>query len=145
MKDEKEQIDMLLRQNESEQLADFDWDRLQRSISKSLNQADRNKTSIISYRRVFKIAAGIAAAAAVVFIAVIIKTDTTTTVRFENGSKALGIFVASQDPAKVKILDSDGQDNQGKDRPSWIIIRTSEPKVADNGQSRDEADFACLM
>ncbi len=145
MKEEKELIDLLLRQNESEQLAGVNWDRLQRSISDRLNQADRNKTSMISYRRVFKMAAGIAAAAAVVFIAIMIKTDTPTTIRFENGPKAIGTFVESKGSDKVKILDSNEQGNQGKDRSAWIIIRISEPKVADNGQSRDENDFACLM
>lgn len=145
MKKEKEQIDLLLRQNESEQLAGFNWDRLQTSISKRLNHADLSKTSMMSYRRVFKMAAGVAAAAAVVFIAVIIKTDTSKTVRIENGSKAIGTFVAGQGSAKVKILGSNGQNNQEKDRPSWIIIRSREPKVTDNGQSRDDADFACLM
>jgi hypothetical protein len=145
MKNEKEQIDQLLKQNESERLACVNWNQLQSSISKKLDEADYNKTSLISHRRVFKIAAGIVAVAAVVFIAVIIQTDTSTTVRFENGSKALGTFVISQDSAKVIILDSDGQDNQGKDRSSWIIIRSSEQKVADNGQSREEADFACLI
>ena len=100
---------------------------------------------MMPYRRVFKIAAGIVAAAAVVFIAVIIKTDTSMTLRFENGPQAIVTFVESKGSAKVEILDSSEQNNQGKDRSSWIIIRTSEPKVADNGQSRDEADFACLM
>ena len=145
MKKDKEQIDLLLRKNESEQLAGFNWDQLHSSISKRLNQADRNKTSIISYRRVFKIAAGVAAAAAVVFIAVLVKNDTPTTVRFENGPKAIGTFVESKGSAKVEILDSSEQGNQGKDRPTWIIIRKSEPKVADNGLSRDDNDFACLM
>ena len=145
MKNEKEQIDLLLRQNESEQLAGVNWDRLKASISKRLNQAGSSKIYVMSYRRVFKIAAGIAAAAAVVFIAVMINTDTPTTVRFENGPKAVVTFVENKGSAKVKILGSSEQDNQGKDRSSWIIIRSSEPKVADNGQSRDEADFACLM
>jgi len=145
MKKEKEQIDLLLRQNESEQLAGLNWNRLQISISKRLNQADRNKISMMSYRGVFKMTAGIVAAAAVVFIAVMIKTYMPTTVRFENGPKEIGTFVVSKDSAKVKILDSNQQGNQGKGRPSWIIIRTSEPKVADNGKNRDEDDFACLM
>ena len=145
MKKEKEQIDLLLRQNETEQLAGVNWNRLQTSISKKLSQAERNKISMMSYRRVFKIAAGIVVAAAVVFVAVMIKTNTPTTVRFKNGPQAIGTFVESQGSAKVKILDSNEQKNRGKDRPSWIIIRSSEPKVADNGQSRDENDFACLM
>lgn len=145
MKKEKEQIDLLLRQNESKQLAGVNWSRLQTSISKRLNQADRNKTSKMSYKRVFKIAAGVVAAAAVVFIAVMVKTDTSTTVRFKNCGKAILTFVDSNGSAKVKILDSNVQDNKSGDRSSWIIVRPSEPKVADNGQSRDENDFACLM
>ena len=145
MKQEKENIDLLLERNAGEQLAGVNWDGLHAAISERLNQADQSKTSIMTYRRVFKIAAGVAAAAAVVFIAIIIKTDTPTTVRFENGGKAIGTFVESKGSAKVKILDSNEQGNQGKDRSAWIIIRTSEPKVADNGQSRDENDFACLM
>jgi hypothetical protein len=144
-KEEEQQIDQLLRQNESEQLAGVNWVRLQTSISKRLNHADHSKTSTIKYRRVFKMAAGIAAAAAVVFIAVKIKIDTPTTKRFENGQKAIITFVESKGSAKVEILGSNRQDNQEKDRSSWIIIRSSEPKVADNGQNRDENDFACLM
>jgi hypothetical protein len=145
MNKEKEHIDLLLRRNESEQLAGVNWDRLQTSISKRLNHADHSKTSTIKYRRVFKIAAGVAVAAAVVFIAIIVTTDTPGTGRFENGPKAVVTFVESKGSAKVEILDSNEQDNQGKDRSSWIIIRSSEPKVADNGHSRDENDFACLM
>lgn len=145
MKKEKEQIDLLLSQNESEQLAGINWDRLHAMISDRLNKTDQSTTSIMTYRRVFKIAAGVAVAAAVVFVAVMIKTDTPMAVRFENGPKAIVTFVDSNGSAKVEILDSNEQTNQGKDRSSWIIIRSSEPKVADNGQSRDENDFACLM
>ncbi len=145
MKKVKEQIDLLLKQNESEQLAGVNWDGLHAAISERLNQADQSKTSTMKYRRVFKIAAGVAAAAAVVFIAVMIKTKTPTTVRFESGGRAIVKLVESKGSATVEIHDSKGQDNQSSNRSSWIIIRTSEPKVADNGQSRDEADFACLM
>jgi hypothetical protein len=145
MKKEKEQIDLLLEKNENEQLEGFNWDRLQTSISKRLDQADRNKTSIISYKPVCKIVAGVAAAAAVVFIAITIKTDTPSEVQFGNGGKAIGTFVYSKDFAKVQILDSSEQGNQKKDQSSWIIIRTSERKVGDNGLNRDDNDFACLM
>ncbi|MBA7659906.1 hypothetical protein ES703_67900 [subsurface metagenome] len=92
MKKEKENIDLLLERNANEQLADVNWNRLNAAISERLNQADRNKTSTMKYRRVFKIAAGVAAAAAVVFIAVMIRTDTPTTVRFENRGRAEGLY-----------------------------------------------------
>jgi len=145
MKKEKEKIDLLLERNTSEQLAGVNWKGLNADISQRLNQADRSKTYTINYRSLFKIAAGVAVAAAVVVIAMLLRTDTPTTVRFENGGKAIVTFVESKGSAKVEILDSNGQDNQSLDRAAWIIIRVPEPALADNGQSRDEADFACLM
>jgi len=145
MKKEKEKIDLLLERNASEQLADVNWDGLNAAISGRLNQADKSRTSTMKYRCVFKIAAGLAAAAAVVVIAVMVRTDTPTTVRLENGQRAVVKLVESKGSATVEILDSNGRNNQSSNRSSWIIIRTREPKVADNGQSRDEADFACLM
>jgi len=145
MKKEKEQIDLLLKQNENEQLAGVDWEQLQSSISKKLDDADSTQTSIIKYRRIFKMASGIVATAAVVFIAVMIKTNILTKVKFKNGDKGIITFVENKGSTNIKILDSNGQGNQIKDQSSCIIIRTSERKVADNGQSRDEADFACLM
>ena len=145
MKKEKKQIDQLLRRNESEQLARVDWDRLHASISKSLNEADRNKISMMSYRQVFKIAAGFAAAAAVIFIAVMIKTNIPTKGQFENDQKGMVAFIESKSSAKVKILEPKEQGDYGEDQATWIIIRLSKPKGADNGQVRDENDFACLM
>jgi len=145
MKRKKEKIDLLLERNVSEQLAGVNWDGLNAAISDKLNHADQSKTYTINYRRVFNIAAGVAAAAAVVVIAVMVRTDTPTTVRFENGARAVVKFVESKGSAKVEILDSNGQDNQGLDRAAWIIIRVPEPVMADNGISRDENDFACLL
>lgn len=145
MKKEKENIDLLLERNSSEQLAGVNWDRLNAAISEKLNQAGGSKTSTINFRRVFKIAAGVATAAAVVFIAVMIRTDTPTTVRFENGSKTTVQFTQSKGTASVEILDFNGQKNQSENRSAWIIIRMPEPVLADNGISRDKADFACLL
>lgn len=145
MKKGKEQIDRLFEQNEKEQLKSFNWDQLHSLISKRLDQADHNQTSLISLRYVFKITAGIAAAAAVVIIAVMVQTNLPTKVKYDNSNKGVVTFIESKNSAKVEILDSSEQENQVKDRPTWIIIRSSEPKVASNGQSRDEDDFACLM
>ncbi len=141
----KEKIDLLLERNASEQLAGVNWNGLNAAISERLNQAGRSKTYAKMYRRVFKIAAGVTAAAAVVVIAVMVRTDTPTTVRFENGAKTTVQFTQSKGTASVEILDFNGQKNQRENRSAWIIIRTREREVADNGQSRDEADFACLM
>lgn len=145
MKKKKENIDLLLERNTGEQLADVNWDGLNAAISRRLNQAEQSKASTIKHRYVFKISAGVTAAAAIVFIAVMIRTDKPNTVQLENNRRAVVKLEESKGSAKVKILDSNGQENQSSSRPAWIIIRTYEPKVADNGQSRDEADFACLM
>ncbi len=145
MKKEKEKIDLLLERNTGEQLADVNWDGLHAAISERLNQAQQSKTSWIRFPIIFKIAAGFIAAAAVVFVAVMVRMDTPKAARFENGPRAVVKLIESKGSATVEILDSNGQDNQSSNRSSWIIIRTRESKVADNGQSRDEADFACLM
>jgi len=145
MKKKGDQIDLLLERNASEQLADVDWDKLNTAISQGLNQARRSKTSRIRYLAVFKLAAGFIVAAAVVFTAVMVRTDKTNTVQLENNRRAVVKLEESKGSAKVEILHTNGQENQSGIRPAWIIIRTYEPKVADNGQSRDEDDFACLM
>ena len=172
MKKEKENIDLLLEHNASEQLAGVNWNRLNAAISDKLNQAGGSKTSTINFRRVFKTAAGIAAAVAVVFIAVMIKTDTPTTVRFENRGRAEIKFSESKGSASVKIedasakaaamvdlggsqrkvakcdikiIDASGDKEKNGSRAAWIIIRMPEPVLADNGISRDENDFACLL
>lgn len=145
MKKEKENLDLLLERNASEQLARVSWDELNTAISQGLNRALRSKTSTIRFPGVFKLAAGFIVAAAVVFAAIMVKTDKPNTVQLENNQRAVVKLEESRGSAKVKILDSNGQENQSSSRPAWIIIRTYEPKVADNGISRDENDFACLL
>jgi YD repeat-containing protein len=145
MKKSNEDIDLLLERNAAGQLDRFDWDGLGTTISRRLNQAQQSKTSGIRFPTIFKIAAGFIAAAAVVFIAVMIRTDTPTTVRFENRGRAEVKFSESKGSATVEILDSNGQNNKRGDRSAWIIIRVPEPMLADNGISKDENDFACLL
>jgi len=145
MKKKNDQIDLLLERNASEQLADVDWDKLNADISQGLNQARRSKTSRIRYLAVLKLAAGVIIAAAVVFTAVMVRKDKTSTVQLENNRRAVVKLEESRGSAEVEILQTNGQENQISSRPAWIIIRTYEPKVMDNGLSRDEADFACLM
>jgi hypothetical protein len=145
MKDDEERIEDLLQRNADEQLSNVDWNKLNRAILSRLDQSRRSKTFAIRYPTVFKVAAGVAVAAAVVFIAVMVRMDTPTTVRFENGAKTTVQFIQSKGTASVEILDVNGQKNQNENRSAWIIIRTREREVADNGQSRDEADFTCLL
>ena len=172
MKQEKESIDLLLERNANEQLAGVNWDGLTAEISERLNQVDRNKIPKMKYRRVFKIVAGVTAAAAVVFIAVMIRTDTPTTERFESRGRAEVKFIERKGSASVKIehasakagavvdlggsrrkvakcdikiIDTSVDKEKNSSRAAWIIIRMPEPVLADNGTDKDEADFACLL
>ena len=145
MKKDKEKIDFLLERNASEQLAGINWDRLNAAISRRLSQAEQSKTYGIRFPTIFKISAGFIAAAAIVFIAVMVKTDAPTTVRFENRGRAEVKFSESKGSASVEIIDSDREQKKSGSRSAWIIIRTPEPMLADDGISRDEADFACLL
>ncbi|HUS71701.1 MAG TPA: hypothetical protein VMY06_01435 [Sedimentisphaerales bacterium] len=172
MKDKNEQIDLLLERNTTEQLETVDWDRLNTAISGRLDQARQGTTSRLRFRTAFKIAAGLVAAAAVVFVIVAVRTDTPTGVQFENGGSAVVKFVESKGSASIQIQPIDAKSQVSIDiggsrrevakcdieiidvkeeqqkngrRPAWIIIRMPEPALADNGTSRDEMDLMCLL
>jgi hypothetical protein len=172
MKDKNEQIDLLLERNTTEQLETVDWDRLNTAISGCLDQARQRKTLWTCQPTVFKIAAGLAAAAATVLLVVMIRTDTPTAVRFENDGSAVVEFVESKGSASIQIqpiaaksqvsidiggsrrevakcdieiIDVKEELQKNGRRPAWIIIRMPEPALADNGTSRDEMDLMCLL
>ena len=172
MKDENEQIDLLLERNTTEQLETVDWDKLNAEISGCLDQARQRKTLWTCRPTVFKIAAGLAAAAAIVLVVVLVRTDTPTAVRFENGGSAVVEFVESKGSASIQIqpiaaksqvsidiggsrrevakcdieiIDVKQEQQKNGRRPAWIIIRMPEPALADNGTSRDEMDLMCLL
>jgi hypothetical protein len=172
MKDKNEQIDLLLERNTIEQLETVDWDRLNVAISGSLDQARQHKTSRISRPTFLKIAVGFAAAVAIVLVAVLVRTYTTTAVRFEKGGSAVVKFVDStgsasiqiqqtgaksqvsidiggshRDAAKcdIEIIDVNDDRQQDRNRAEWIIIRIPQPVLADNGISKDEKDLICLL
>lgn len=169
----KESIERLLDRNANEQLAGFDWDRLNKSISDRLDRAGGSRTFVINYGNVFKIAAGIAvAAAAVVIIAILVRTEPPGTRRFENDGKAVVTLIENAGSASVEIkqksagaalvidtqmnrknlavceieiINSNADNVTNASRAAWIIIRVPEPVLVDDGQSRDEADLACLL
>ena len=172
MKDKNEQIDLLLERNTTEQLETVDWDRLNAAISRRLDQARQRKPSWIGRPTVFKIAAGLSAAVAIVLIAVMVRTDPSTAVRFENGGSAVVEFVDSKGSASIQIeqiraefqvlvdiggskkkvakcdieiIDANGGRQQDRGRAAWIIIHISQPALADNGISQDEKDLMCLL
>ena len=172
MKKSNEDIDLLLERNAAEQLDRFDWDELGTTISRRLNKAQQSKTSGIRFPTIFKIAAGFIAAAAVVFVAVMVRMATPKAVRFENGGRAVVKFIESKGSASIeikhtsakatvmvgggislkrvakcdiKIIDASVDKEKNDSRAAWIIIRIPEPVLADNGTDKDENDFACLL
>lgn len=172
MKDKNEQIDFLLERNTTEQLETVDWDRLNAAISSRLDQARQRKTSWIDRPTVFKIAAGLSAAVAIVLIVVLVRTDTPTAVRFEKGGSAVVKFIESKGSASIQIqpiaaksqvsidiggssrevakcdieiIDMNGDRQKDRNQAEWIIIRIPQPVLADNGISKDEKDLICLL
>jgi len=172
MKEKKEKIDLILERNAAEQLAKVDWNELNEAISSRLDEASRGKTSTIRFPTVFKIAAGVAAAAAVVFILVMVKSHTPTAVQFENGGSAVVKFIESKGSASIEIkqastksvvmvdvggsqrkvarcdvemIDSNGDLKKESEGAAWIIISRPEPLYADNGVSSDITDMIYLF
>lgn len=172
MKKENENIDYLLKQNADEQLTSYDWDRLNESISKKLAEVDETGIHKFNYGYLFKIAAGIAVAAAVVIIAILLRTEPLQTAQYERDGKAVVKIIENTGSATVEIkqksyetavvvetqmkqqnsvvcdveiINSNGDEAKNESRPTWIIIRVPEPVLVETGQSRDEADLACLL
>lgn len=172
MKDRKEKIDSLFDKNTAEQLLGVDWDRLSAAISRRLDEAELRKTSVLKYRRVFKIAAGVAAAAAVVIIAVMTGIEKPADVQLKEGQRAVVKFIESKASALVQIqgagaksqvlvdirggerkvarcdieiIDLNGDFRKKEEQGSWIIISRPVPLYADNGVSRDLMSMICLF
>ncbi len=72
MKNERDKIELLLEHNADEQLKKVDWDELNSAISTKLDEAQKDKASVRKHPIVFKIAAGIAATAAVILVTLVI-------------------------------------------------------------------------
>ena len=171
MKDRKEEIDSLLARNAERQLADFDWNGLSAAISNRLDRAQSRKVSVRKYS-FFKIAATIAAAAAVVFTAVTIWTNKTTGTKEHRTGRATVELIASSGSASVeiretfsktyvtldivtrdrklakadiRIIDAETSDSVGETKAAWMIISRTQPVYADNGLHADVMSMICLF
>lgn len=173
MKKEKEKIDNLLDRNANEQLASVDWDKLNTAISQKLDNAGRDRIPAVQHRVLFKFAAGLAAAAAIVVVAIMLRTETPKTVQPVSDGKATVSLIDNKGSASVEIkqkefadavveigglkrekniarcdieiININGDTEKRDNRATWIIIRVPEPVLADNGISRDQTDLACLL
>lgn len=171
MKSEKEKIDLLFEKNAAEQLSGVDWDGFGAVISRRVAAAEARKSFTWKYRSVFKIAAGVAAAA-VVFIVVMISTEKPAALQLEDGRKAAVKLIESKGRAlveikyatgrsnvtvevgggqikmarcDVEIIDLNGDLKEESRQAAWIIISRAERVLADNGFSRDVMSMICLF
>ena len=169
--DEQERVDLLIDKNTTDQLSGVDWDRLNEAISTRLDEADARKKSPAVHRYLLKTAAAITAAAAVVFIVLMINVDRPTDAQLEDGGSASVAFVDNRGSASVSISDTAGKTEaivdidvyrvkvarcdveiidvgaarEDDERPTWIMISKPEPLFADNGTSRADLDLICLF
>ncbi|MGD8499402.1 MAG: hypothetical protein PVJ86_02070 [Phycisphaerales bacterium] len=168
MKHEKERIDLLLDRNAAEQLTKVDWDRSTDEISTRLDQAQRSKTSQNRYPAIFKISAGVAAAAAIVFAAITLRMHRQSDLLPTKGGSAVVEFVDGRGAASIEIdhtgrkslvtvrvgltdkevarcdleiIDRNGDLRRDSGRAAWIIISAPRPAFADNGHGREETDL----
>ena len=172
MKEKKEKIDLLFERNAAEQLAGVDWNELNTAISSRLDQAENRRTSSVGFPTVFKVAAGFVAAAAVVLIAVMVRTEKPADMQLEEGRRAVVKFIEREGTASIKIkhsvgesevwvdvggsdkrvakcdieiIDLNGDLKKEREQAAWIIISRPERVLADNGINRDVMSMICLF
>ena len=128
MKDAKDKVERLLQRNSDEQLADFDWDQLNTAISSRVDQVKKRRTAGRRYPIVFKIAAGIAAAAVVV-VAVTVQMERSPTekppvVRLHETGTAEVELVGHRGSASVEVKRATGK------AYAMVAIGRAEKKLA---------------
>lgn len=155
MNENKEKIDFLLERNIAEQMAGVDWDDLSSAISNRLDQAGNRRPRFVRLPVVFKIAAGVVAAAAVVLIAVMVGTNRPAGLQINNGKSAAveiidgkgtaSIEIKTAAKCDVKIMDLSGGLEKDYNRGTWIIISAPKPVLADNGKEREAMSIIYLF
>lgn len=172
MKDENKKIDLLLARNADEQLSKVDWDKLNAAIASRLDKVQQRKTSVFIFPFIFKVAAVITVAAAVVLISIMVKVERQTDIHLGDGRTALVEFVERKGSAAValiepsertladvyiaeggerlancyvQIIDSITGQKEDVNRPSWFIICMSQYSNGNGGINRDAMDMLYLF
>jgi hypothetical protein len=176
---EKDRIDKLLDKNAAEQLEKVNWDRLTNEISDRLDRAGQMKVpprspsmaglGLSQWPFFFKAAAGMTAAAAIIFVAVVFRvnepsdmqmpgdtaaeiadTKPVTSIQIKDtaGKAFVMVHVGRTDKEAAKcivdIIDHNS-DLEEDSRAAWIIINATKRALADNGHDKEEADLMCLL
>jgi len=173
MKHKAEDIDPLLRQNLQEQLAKVDWRKLNADISDRLDKAEKAGTAASPFSSLWKFAACIGVAGAVVFAAILItitnrpglhsprspkalvrleeqrgsaSVQIGTTYRVATAEVRLEEPLARSSSCVVEINETIGLVRPAGNNASWSIIKKSaRPAYADNGLRYDKTDVVCLF
>lgn len=176
---EKDRIDRLLDKNAAEQLERVNWDQLANEISDRLDKAQQSNVSprspsvvglgLSRWLSFFKVAAGMTVAAAIIFVAVVLRVNELSDVQMPGDTAAeiadtkpvasiqikgttgkafvrVRVGGTNKEAAKciVDIIDHNG-DLEECNRAAWIIINAAKRALADNGYDREEADLMCLL
>jgi hypothetical protein len=172
MTNKNDRIDDLLKRNVEQQLANFDWEKLTKGIRKRLAVAEVQRTFGAKYASLLKVAAAIAVATTVVFIAVMVRMSRPPVMESENagnapvkfvertGSASVEIKSASVKPhvivdigtqdrklatCDIEIIDENGSRRQDGTRAAWVIISRTERIYAGNGFNDNMKDLICLF
>lgn len=145
MLDENEKLERLLERNADEQLADFDWGQLSAAISSRLDQVEKHRRVGRKYPIVFKVAAGVAAAAAVVIVALRVQMKDAPDTRLPDAGTAKVQLIGNRGSASVQITDPVDDVEPQSTQAAWIIISKPERVYADNGLNRDTMAMICLF
>jgi hypothetical protein len=163
MRHKKEDVNSLLQRNADGQLADFDWEQLNAAITRRLDGAQRRTASVIGFGAVIRIAAGMAAAAAIILIAVTVMRREPVHTRDAGrpgGTASVEIAGLSDRPqvavdihtrnkqlvlCRLEIIQLDESPKQDQSDGAWIVVAGYVSRLADYRASRDMASMMCLF
>lgn len=103
MKENMENIDLLINENTDQQLSSVDWDQLYGRIQKRLDTAKKPVGTVSMRRNLFRWAVGISSAAAVLLFIFTLMDDNNTMIPLPPGQRAVVKVTENQTVVKVEI------------------------------------------
>ncbi|UCD49866.1 MAG: hypothetical protein JSW27_20345 [Phycisphaerales bacterium] len=150
MNQDHRDIDRLLKANVEQQLADFDWDKLARSVGRRLATGDLRRRRGRPVVRAFAVAAAILLVVGVA--AVVLLNRKTPNADTASGPGRATVVIARRAAEKgvgrcdVRIHDAvKPTPDDTAQRPRWCVVTLPEPASDDIGHDRNRASLACLF
>jgi len=150
MNSDPRDIDRLLKANVEGQLADFDWDRLQRRVAGRLAAADLQPRRTGPVVRSLAVAAGILLVAGVATV-VFLNLKSPGRVPPPEPGRATVVLAAGTPERTVTRCEirihspAKPAPEKAAKRPSWCIVTVPEPLVTNGAYERELASLACLF